>query len=521
MKKNLLKLQLLAVVFLSTILSTHLSAQTSKELSSEKSFKYSNLINRYWFLDGGIKMDMANFPKYTKHSMYIGIGENPSVSDDKGNFLFATNGREVYSKGSIATVKNSKNLHGGIFSNQSLILPLDLRRTGGYRKAKMYYIFTLPWKRVQDSPILTDKKISYSMVQFIDDRSTGKWESEVYMKNTTLKDEYGKPFKYATEAITSVRTSDGRGYWVLIPNGNKLYSYKLDKRGLRNKPVVSSLGLDPMLKRGGFIKASNELEGDFFGGSNLVVVGHSERLDKGVSYEGKTLMVVKSFDNKTGRFTDSFEMPIFLKDYDSSWSDLAVNAEFSSNSEVLYVGAESWSSLYAVNLKWFYGTRVVYSEPNCSGCIDGVSKAIDGSIYVSVSKDKGGELIRVTNQNSFLDSGYESAFRYYEKPLRGLPQYVTPLKNKWFRESGRAEANIEGEELAIYPNPVKDKLQVSSKNGLTSLKLLSVENREVGSVYGITSKEYTYDMSNLSSGVYILVATTNDGEVITKKVRKD
>src|SRR5690606_31784251 len=74
--------------------------------------------------------------------------------------------------------------------------------------------------------------------------------------------------------------------------------------------------------------------------------------------------------------------------------------------------------------------------------------------------------------------------------------------------------NFISESFDVYPNPVSDVLNIRMKNNL-SLEKITVYNNS-GQIVK-TAQQNTVDVSNLSSGVYFVEITTNQG-IATKKV---
>lgn len=525
-KKNLIKQVLLYGCFVITIGITTLNAQ-SKEV---KSAEYSNAINRYWFLDG-IRLDMTNFPENTPHALSINKATASAFGSKNNNaFIFATNGREIYSQDT--TIKDGKNLSGGKNTNQTLIIPAN---DNDGSSIDIYYAFTLPWQDKAKDPILKNAKISVSPVAL---SHRGSWGGFLLQKNTPLEDEFGNPLEYATGAITSVPIANGDGYWVLIPNGNKLYSYRIDKRLSIQPAAVSEIGsLNPELKQNGYIKASLEYKGGHLGSTHLIIIGNSDGLDNGDSQEDKALMTIRGFDNKTGKLTN-LKMPVFL--FDAPAEDYVTHdAEFSSNGEVLYIASKK--AIYAFSLNSVSGVRKIFDTVetyNCNDCLGGISRAADGNIYfLSRNNNASTNTIigKITNQNSLKNSGVSNnLFKYTNNGGLGLPQYVVPLTKKAVAQNNstaysfnpKDETNVtlgsnKTSKINIYPNPVKNKVNIIANTKIAALKIVSAENRTIAAINGLASKNYMYNTSKLSRGVYILVITTHNGNVITKKIKKN
>lgn len=87
-----------------------------------------------------------------------------------------------------------------------------------------------------------------------------------------------------------------------------------------------------------------------------------------------------------------------------------------------------------------------------------------------------------------------------------------------------AEGTLSSEEfdsklnIAMYPNPVSDKLYFSSSTNI-SIEEVSIHNLQGQKVYEISLPNDQIDVSQLTNGIYILKFATND-EIETKKFIK-
>lgn len=79
-----------------------------------------------------------------------------------------------------------------------------------------------------------------------------------------------------------------------------------------------------------------------------------------------------------------------------------------------------------------------------------------------------------------------------------------------------AISDVETSSLSYYPNPVKEVLSFSEE----------VSNVKITDISGRTVKQFSkpgksVDLSNLSKGVYIMSATTEEGKTVIKKIMKE
>jgi len=80
-------------------------------------------------------------------------------------------------------------------------------------------------------------------------------------------------------------------------------------------------------------------------------------------------------------------------------------------------------------------------------------------------------------------------------------------------------ADFDLKNIVVYPNPVKDMLNVSFDKSITAVSIYTVLGQEVKTA-SLSATEGSIDMSNLCSGTYI-VKVTADNKVKTLKVIKE
>lgn len=73
-------------------------------------------------------------------------------------------------------------------------------------------------------------------------------------------------------------------------------------------------------------------------------------------------------------------------------------------------------------------------------------------------------------------------------------------------------------EPVVYPNPVTDKLHVSSAVALKSLQVINLTGQEVLSYDNIRDHEFSIDLSKESAGIYLVVIRDVDGNLTYKKI---
>lgn len=74
--------------------------------------------------------------------------------------------------------------------------------------------------------------------------------------------------------------------------------------------------------------------------------------------------------------------------------------------------------------------------------------------------------------------------------------------------------------MEVYPNPVQNLLNVKHSKGISSVSILNVLGQEVMSIRNIQKQYSTIDISELSTGLYILSVTDEAGRKHSSKILK-
>jgi len=234
-----------------------------------------------------------------------------SLSDSLGNLLFYSDGQKIYNRNNLLMP------HGdGLLSSSYATSPCVAFRKPG--SLKNYYLFTIvgaPTTKWQPS-------LNYSIIDMSLDGGLG--DIVGFQKNIPLL-----AADSAYQTIGAVRHGSRDAYWVFVRNhgsANKFYAFLVDAMGVNPTPVVSSC----MLK------------------FNVVANGQSEIIK--ISPDGKYLLYLArngasghygkvelySIDNVTGQLTQ-----VLLFDTGT----MNNGAEFSANSEYLYMSNTIWDQL--------------------------------------------------------------------------------------------------------------------------------------------------------------------------------
>jgi hypothetical protein len=349
-------------------------------------------------------------------SQMIAHEASGTVSDVNGNLLFYTNSQTIWNRDH-QLMQNGTGLQGNPSAEQLIIVknPANINQ---------YFVFITA---TLDYPVSTANRISYSIVDMslgpigLNGQPLGAVLSN--FKNIPVTDNLGNIFY--SEAITAIAGTIADTYWVLIPKGNSLYSYKVDSSGFSNgNPVISNLNFPVNLGTGKYysIKASPKLNNPNF--SNLVCISHWGDNSTGTGTIPKDINRVMSFNGVTGVINNSYSLNIN--------SIMSYLPEFNQNGSVLFLGNYS---IYAIDLVNSTTSNVnflqVYTDSQATPYFS-IQRNQHGNIYISKANSNFlgiinnpntyGSGISVTMNSVNLGSGLNTL---------GLPQLVPTFSNSY------------------------------------------------------------------------------------------
>lgn len=122
------------------------------------------------------------------------------------------------------------------------------------------------------------------------------------------------------------------------------------------------------------------------------------------------------------------------------------------------------------------------------------------------------------NPNDYTDfriitpSGYTYLEVYLAELVGDIIDFNTPIETSVVKLSNKNK-------LFIYPNPVKDQINIQSNEIIVSLIINDLSGRQVLALNG-KNLEQNINVGNLSEGYYLLVAKTDKGDVFVSKMIK-
>jgi hypothetical protein len=335
--------------------------------------------DNWYFGDHAAVNFAAATPVVYNNSQMDGYEACGTVSDSSGNLLFYTNGISVWSR-EHQIMTNGTGLGGNLSGEQ-----LAIARNPG--KPDQYFIFTTA---ENSSGALFN--IAYTIVDMssgnpgINGQPLGKVLPD--FKNIPVVNNLGEQFH--SEAITVVPNPANNAFWILIPNGDNLYSFSLDTTGFHNgTPVISSLNLPLPLGDSVYygIKASPKL-------TYTSVFSHLICISTWIGDPNHVKNRVLSFNTLTGQLTSDYSLDI------NSFNTYM--PEFSGNGMTLFLGR---AQLYAVDLVNSTASNVlsnwIYNSPEFIFAL-GLQRNKYNDIYIA--KYMSGYLGKINNPNGNINA---------------------------------------------------------------------------------------------------------------------
>lgn len=324
-----------------------------------------------------------------------------TASDSSGNLLFYTDGVTVWNR-EHQIMQNGTGLAGND-SSQQLAIVKDPSNPN------KYYIFTTAM--ALSSP--PTSFIAYTIV----DMSLGTIGSNGLnlgavvpaSKNIPILDPAGNIMQ--TEAITALPHANGNSYWILVPNGNYLYSYLLDSSGLSSTPVTSSLNF--AFNYVGNIRVSPKIN------TNLNFT-HLISINRWSTNIGSDVF---SFNNTTGNITNDYFINVNSVNTFSS--------EFNKDGSILYLCGYGHNQLYAIDISNSQSSLIInpiYTAISSSTRPVILQRNMHNDIYAIIGN--GSYLGKIINPDTYGSSSLDINYTYLNgnNGRLGLPQLI-PLHN--------------------------------------------------------------------------------------------
>lgn len=483
-------------------------------LLSAPLFLFSQLENNNWYFGNNAAVNFTNqaAPVALTNNQQSGPATG-SISDLNGNLLFYTNGKQILTR------QHQLMQNGDLRSENALGVAIAQHPAN----SSWYYVITMS----KSHPIGNTPFLEYSIV----DMSQGNLGADG-LPLGAVRSDYKKEVLYTAyqdeniePQFSIVRHADGKAFWIVTNDGNSIISYLVNAQGVT---YDSRTLLNAAMTVGNYNSALKISPG----------VGQSKNFSNYLMYARwpNLDMKVFSFDNKTGRVTNDYELTI---------TGQAPNiGEFTRDASILYVGRNYESRIFAFDLANSTNTaiyRQVYYNSNSSLRTNGMQISRYGDIYLDLNAS--GYLSKITNPNTFSSAsvdlnnlylGGKTGWKYLPNSVitfRGCAGCKNGGEASGTRENSAIRQNLKenikqqrvsltvnlGEseaintDISIHPNPVKDFLNIK-----TSAKIKEVEVYDMaGKKVKVEVNGNRLDVRQLPSGSYLIKMTTETG-MITK-----
>lgn len=406
-----------------------------------------------------------------------------SVADTAGNLLFYTNGLNVWDK-NFQIMPNGDDLGGMASSTSVMIMQTP-------SKCSRFYIFTT------EDHTSTDNNMYYSVVDM--DLNGGLGDVMSGQKKILMHDN-------VSEKLAMVPQSNGSDYWLISHElgNNTFVVFSITASGINMTPQLYNIGSTlPSNAETGQLKANAD-------GTILAMASLWSNFLQVVNFDPSTGIVSCSCTNHGPAIT-------------SDVNGLYYGVEFSANGEYLYVTrsgyAGSDAGVYQVNLTTGAGIELFAAVPPVNYYYGALQMGEDGKIYVSRNTIDTLGVINAPDNNglaaNYVDDGFALAPGTYAKS--GLPGPVNI--NLACYPSG--VTTIKEDALVVYPNPAENVL-VIELGRIHPRGVLTVSNM-IGKkllTQALTESQRSIDVSQLSSGLYVLEFEHNGQRAIGKFVKQ-
>ena len=456
-------------------------------------------------------------PQFSTTSGHIPFNySNACISDEHGNFLFSSNGLNVYNKtyqkiaGAIISTPQTQNLqHMGLNRTHSsffLPWPDDTNR--------YVLIYSIPeLTSVSSGPCAGGwgNLATHVYYTILDKNLNGGMGGIITASNIAVTDTLAHIF-----GLTACKHANGRDWWIFA------------KERCTN-------GYDRFLLTPGGIQFTGKVfAGPVITVSDAAISGFSNNGNYMYNIVNDTVCYLYKFDRCAGTFLDTTSLRI-------PWPGEFYSA-FSQNSEILYRAAgNSGTNTSQYDLtKWNQPGGVLASRLLIDPVVDTVTctnqspgsgsaaghpkLAPDGKIYFGHYYPCNLSVINFPNS---LDTICQMEYNTVLVPtphtggLPHMPNYRLGPVTGSICDSLTAVHELKSDEVSLYPNPAKDHITLQSKRSISNavITLMNVQgqvllSRQTGTGTGF-EVELPRDMDN---GIYFLRIHSTEGAVAKKVV---
>lgn len=424
---------------------------------------YAQGENDNWYFGKKAAINFSNTTTTTLNNSEMSSDEAcGTASDANGNLLFYCNSQNIWNR-QHQIMLNGDGLSGG-FSAQQLAI---VKNPANHNQ---YYVFVTANAHNFISPT---NRISYSIVDMSLGPVVGGSPLGAVLqnfKNIPVIDNLGNNF--GSEAITIVAGPTTNTYWVLIPFGNNLYSYKIDNLGFSNgNPIISNINFPASLGANQYysIKASPKINSQNF--SNYICISHWSDNSSGSSVPQSNNRVV-SFDSSTGSINNYYSLNVngvrvYQPEFNNNGSVL-----FLANASIFAIDLQNSTTANVNSLQIFNGPTV---SPNHPSSITTLQRNKYGNVYIN---NPGNSFLGIINNSNAYGSNMSFTTNFISlgtgETMAGLPQLMTvnePISTGYYpcidSLTLTSETNLNFNYKIGRKITTKDKYEIGSRHNIT------------------------------------------------------
>lgn len=370
-----------------------------------------------------------------------------TMSDQLGNLLFYTDGRNVWDRNHIKMPNGNYNLNTGLLGDPSstqsaIIVPKK-------DDPNIYYIITVDEPHHENAAVFPaqfpgpypepngtfgtipdaddgfNNGLNYSIVDLSVTGTNGSIGDITTRNVQLLTYDPANPdeAKYkCSEKITAVKNSDGSGYWVISQFLDNFYAFRIDSSGINTNPVVTQIV--PLVTQNGYrrnsigyLKASPD-------GTKLAIA----HMQRGTTEGGTTsngAVYLYDFDDATGIVSN----PVLVRDNVNPYG-----IEFSPEAKKLYVTYNT-NALGDGGLRQYdlLSANIGASEVMISSGVEAGALQLgpNGKIYHAAAGLQALGVINAPEDDGFAcnfqPASQPVAISGFERVTLGLPPFITSI----------------------------------------------------------------------------------------------
>jgi len=465
-------------------------------LTAQHTFAQPSQIKRtwHWYFGNRAGIDFSSGTAVADTNGALITSEGcAAISDTAGNLQFYSDGRTVWNR-LHQIMPNGTGIMGGALGSstqQALIIPKPL-------SPNLYYLFTTDEAENQGA-----NGMRYSVIDMNLDGGNGDIINS--QKNILL-------FAPCTEKLAAVNHCNDTSVWVMghEVNNNHFRTYLLTSNGIDTNAVISAVGHNNPVNVQGGVQGLIKFSPD----GKMVCAVNDSFAQKVELFE---------FDNITGYVFNGF---LLVADYPQIQS-----ISFAPNNTMLYVGQQGSNKLMRqFNVLVFDSITIINSANIVSPTINRGFRALlnssvgklfclEAALILADSMLCAIENPDIYGINCSLNLNFSNA---------GTWQFGSNLPNfneSYFRQfqstnctTGITEYNYDF--IKVFPNPPRDWIYLEG-SGITSVALFDVFGRVIiNQKTDAVSLLHKLNVSTLSNGMYVLIATTKNQTLSSKIIKQ-